>query len=155
MRLDADGISSFKVFGDAGPPRSPTFCVFEYVYFARPDSVLEGQLVHSVRTRLGAALAREAPVIGGADIVSGVPDSSIAAAIGYSTVTGIPFSEVRARVHVTRRMNAPSLVCAKGHSAHSIAVVWCRLGRRYCARTATSHGHSLSQTTRCARTRSR
>ena len=83
------------MWGERGPPRAPAFCVFEYVYFARPDSVLEGQMVHSVRTRLGARLAIEAPPPpGGADIVSGVPDSSIAAAIGYSNATGTPFTEV-------------------------------------------------------------
>lgn len=73
--------------------RTPAFCVFEYVYFARPDSVLEGQMVHTVRTRLGAALFREAPAPT-ADIVSGVPDSSIAAAIGFAAASGLPFTEV-------------------------------------------------------------
>lgn len=76
------------------PAPSPAFCVFEYVYFARPDSLLEGQMVHAVRTRLGAALAREAPPPDTATLVSGVPDSSIAAAIGYARVCGLPFSEV-------------------------------------------------------------
>ena len=75
------------------PPREPALCIFEYVYFARPDSILEGQMVHSVRTRLGARLAREAPAPG-ADLISGVPDSSIAAAIGFATECGLPFSEV-------------------------------------------------------------
>jgi hypothetical protein len=114
IRLDADGVSSFLPFeqvGDPlglliftltslgscysnyhhtppfvlqGPQRPPAACVFEYVYFARPDSILEGQQVHNVRTRLGSVLAREQPCPG-ADIVSGVPDSSIAAAIGYAT----------------------------------------------------------------------
>jgi amidophosphoribosyltransferase len=104
VRLDAGGIKSWMPLAHpAGPaaaaaaaaiiPRPPSFCVFEYVYFARPDSIMEGQLVHSARTRLGAQLAREAPAPG-ADIVSGVPDSSIAAAIGYATELGLPFSEV-------------------------------------------------------------
>lgn len=75
------------------PARNPAFCVFEYVYFARPDSLMEGQLVHSVRSRLGAQLARESPVPD-ADIVSGVPDSSMAAALGYATLLKLPFSEV-------------------------------------------------------------
>jgi len=72
---------------------SSRFCIFEYVYFARPDSTLEGRQVHSVRTRLGARLAVEAPAPG-ADLVSGVPDSSIAAAIGFASACGLPFSEV-------------------------------------------------------------
>ncbi|MCP4248358.1 MAG: amidophosphoribosyltransferase, partial [bacterium] len=72
--LDEGGVSSSFPQGSA-PSR---LCVFEYVYFARPDSVLEGQLVHTVRQRLGAQLAAESPVPH-ADIVSGVPDSSIAA----------------------------------------------------------------------------
>jgi amidophosphoribosyltransferase len=75
------------------PPKAPAFCVFEYVYFARPDSIMEGQLVHSVRTRLGAQLARESPVLD-ADVVSGVPDSSMAAALGYAMELKLPFSEV-------------------------------------------------------------
>ena len=104
VRLDRHGIKSWMPLADpvaaAQPsalamplPRAPSFCVFEYVYFARPDSIFEGQMVHSVRTRLGAALAREAPVAG-ADLVSGVPDSSIAAAIGFAATVGLPFSEV-------------------------------------------------------------
>jgi amidophosphoribosyltransferase len=103
VRLDRNGISSWMPLADPvvssaiikSPPmpKAPSFCVFEYVYFARPDSILEGQLVHSARTRLGARLAREAPVLH-ADIVSGVPDSSIAAAIGYANELKLPFSEV-------------------------------------------------------------
>ncbi len=76
------------------PQPAPSFCVFEYVYFARPDSLMEGQMVHAVRTRLGRKLAAEAPPPLHADIVSGVPDSSVAAAIGYAAVCGLPFSEV-------------------------------------------------------------
>jgi amidophosphoribosyltransferase len=95
VRLDIDGIHSFFPLREMKEvvPRRPAFCVFEYVYFARPDSILEGQMVHNVRTTLGAQLAKEHPVLA-ADIVSGVPDSSIAAAIGFSTHSGIPFSEV-------------------------------------------------------------
>ena len=91
VRLDGEGISSFTPFGPARA-RPSAFCVFEYVYFARPDSILEGQMVHNVRTRLGARLAIEAPA--DVDIVSGVPDSSIAAAIGFATSAGLPFTEV-------------------------------------------------------------
>ncbi|XP_071787673.1 amidophosphoribosyltransferase-like [Asterias amurensis] len=70
----------------------PAFCIFEYVYFARPDSILEGQMVYSVRRRCGERLAIEAPVE--ADIVSTVPESATPAALGYSQASGIPYTEV-------------------------------------------------------------
>jgi amidophosphoribosyltransferase len=78
----------------AGPARATgrrALCVFELIYFARPDSLLDNQLVHSVRQELGAQLAREHPV--DADLVIGIPDSSTAAAVGYAQESGIPFSE--------------------------------------------------------------
>jgi len=68
------------------------FCVFEFVYFARPDSVINDILVHSVRQKLGRQLAREAPCPSG-DVVIGVPDSSTPMAIGYSQESGVPFTE--------------------------------------------------------------
>ena len=66
-------------------------CVFELIYFARPDSVLDHQLVYAVRQKLGTQLAREYPVA--ADLVIGIPDSSTAAAVGYSLESGIPYSD--------------------------------------------------------------
>ena len=69
----------------------PARCTFEFVYFSRPDSVWDGHNVHHVRQRLGVELARESGV--DADVVIPVPDSSIPAAIGYSSVTGIPFND--------------------------------------------------------------
>ena len=66
-------------------------CVFELIYFSRPDSLMDGHLVHSKRQQMGAELAREHPV--DADIVIGIPDSSTAAAVGYALESGIPFSE--------------------------------------------------------------
>jgi len=66
-------------------------CVFEYIYFARPDSVIDGELVYSVRMRIGEALFSEHPVK--ADIVSPVPDSGITAAIGFSKRSGIDYME--------------------------------------------------------------
>ena len=66
-------------------------CIFEHVYFARPDSILDGKLVYSARMAMGAELAREYPVE--ADTVIGVPDSATAAAVGYSQESEIPFSE--------------------------------------------------------------
>ena len=74
-----------------GSKRGRALCVFELIYFARPDSGLDGQLVHSVRQDLGAQLAREHPV--DADMVIGIPDSSTAAAVGYARESGIPYSE--------------------------------------------------------------
>lgn len=64
-------------------------CIFEYIYFARPDSVIDGISVHSARVSAGRELAKEHPV--GADMVIGVPDSGLDAAIGYSLQSGIPY----------------------------------------------------------------
>ena len=66
-----------------------SFCVFEFVYFARPDSVIEGASVHEARLRAGAYLALEHPVQ--ADVVIGVPDSGLDAALGYARQSGIPY----------------------------------------------------------------
>ena len=68
--------------------RERSMCVFEYIYFARPDSVIEGTSVHEARQRAGAFLAKEHPVE--ADVVVGVPDSGLDAAIGYAAESGIP-----------------------------------------------------------------
>ncbi|MBN1153140.1 MAG: amidophosphoribosyltransferase [Dehalococcoidia bacterium] len=67
------------------------FCVFEHIYFARPDSTIEGRLVYEARLAMGAKLAEEHPVA--ADYVLGVPDSATAAAIGYARASGIPYRE--------------------------------------------------------------
>jgi amidophosphoribosyltransferase len=69
----------------------PKLCVFEMIYFARPDSRFFGESLYSYRVRIGEVLARETPVM--ADIVIGVPDSGIPAAIGYSQASGIPFAD--------------------------------------------------------------
>ncbi|HDH03861.1 MAG TPA: amidophosphoribosyltransferase [Actinobacteria bacterium] len=87
IRLDADGFES--LVGASAP--SPSLCVFEYVYFARPDSVIDDQTIHRVRQSLGEALALEAPATG--DVVVGVPDSATPAAIGYANASGIPYTE--------------------------------------------------------------
>ncbi|XP_057628661.1 amidophosphoribosyltransferase [Chionomys nivalis] len=68
------------------------FCIFEYVYFARPDSIFEGQMVYTVRYRCGQQLAIEAPVE--ADLVSTVPESATPAALGYAAKSGLPYVEV-------------------------------------------------------------
>ncbi|MDQ7029494.1 MAG: amidophosphoribosyltransferase [Ardenticatenia bacterium] len=87
VRVDDRGITSFA--GLHSPTRA--LCIFEYVYFARPDSLFEGQVIHEVRQRMGRRLAHEAPA--DADIVVGVPDSATPHAIGYSLESGIPFTE--------------------------------------------------------------
>lgn len=69
-----------------------SFCLFEYVYLARPDSIMNRQLVHQVRQRSGEILAHESPI--GADLVVAIPDSGTSAAIGYSKASGIPYGEV-------------------------------------------------------------
>jgi amidophosphoribosyltransferase len=88
VRLDQEGMTSF--FGAPAAERS-ALCVFEYIYFARPDSLLGGQSIHHVRRHLGKRLAGESPVE--ADMVMGVPDSATAHAIGYASESGIPYGE--------------------------------------------------------------
>ncbi len=80
-----EGIQSIQ--SHCGGPSS--LCVFEYIYFARPDSIIEGASVHAARVRAGEELAKEHPVE--ADVVIGVPDSGIDAAIGYARQSGIPY----------------------------------------------------------------
>jgi amidophosphoribosyltransferase len=87
VRLDGEGVTS--VMGH--PPRRRALCSFEYVYFARPDSQMEGQVIHEVRQRMGRQLAREAPA--DADIVVPVPDSSTPAAIGYAQESGLTYTD--------------------------------------------------------------
>ena len=84
--FDQNGVRSIS---DHCGKADPRFCVFEYVYFARPDSIVNGCGVHEVRARAGAFLAEEHPVE--ADVVIGVPDSGLDAAIGYSKQSGIPY----------------------------------------------------------------
>ncbi|MCP5098125.1 MAG: amidophosphoribosyltransferase [Chloroflexi bacterium] len=87
VRLNGSGLTSFT--GQKSPKNA--LCVFEYVYFARPDSMLEGEVIHQVRQQLGRQLARESGVE--ADIVVGVPDSATPHAIGYSLESGLPYTE--------------------------------------------------------------
>ncbi len=93
----ADGIESIMPF-----PRPPKrFCIFEYVYFARPDSAVEGQSVYETRKRIGAELAKEHPAP--ADLVIPVPDSGVPAAIGYAQAAGLPFELGLIRNHYVGR----------------------------------------------------
>jgi amidophosphoribosyltransferase len=85
--VDGDGLRSAQAL----PAGTSALCIFEHVYFARPDSRLAGVEVHRARVRMGERLAREAPVE--ADLVIGIPDSGTPAAIGFSKASGIPFNE--------------------------------------------------------------
>ncbi|HTZ69196.1 MAG TPA: amidophosphoribosyltransferase [Acetobacteraceae bacterium] len=96
--IDDRGVRSLKPFGGATRSR---FCVFEYIYFARPDSVMEGTPVYSARKRIGAELARESPAI--ADVVVPVPDSGVPAAMGYATESGLPYELGIIRNHYVGR----------------------------------------------------
>lgn len=89
LLINQDEIKSFPMPGKGITPRS--HCMFEYVYFARPDSILDDRNVYRVRLEIGKALHREHEVE--ADVVMPVPDSAITAAIGYSRESGIPYGE--------------------------------------------------------------
>jgi amidophosphoribosyltransferase len=88
VRLDENGLTAWQ---GVEATEKPSLCIFEYIYFARPDSILEGRSVHRVRRRLGELLSQEHPVE--ADMIIGVPDSATAHAIGYANASGIPFGE--------------------------------------------------------------
>ncbi|MBA3669585.1 MAG: amidophosphoribosyltransferase [Sphingomonas sp.] len=95
--VNDSGIRSFRPFAKADPRP----CIFEHVYFSRPDSIAEGQSVYEVRKRIGAELSREAPV--DADYVVPVPDSGVPAALGFSQACGIPFELGIIRSHYVGR----------------------------------------------------
>ena len=84
--VDENGIKSFKKRSS-----KKALCIFEYIYFARPDSIIQGKLLYQARQAMGKMLAQEYPV--DADLVMGVPDSATAAGIGYSNASGIPYCE--------------------------------------------------------------
>jgi len=86
VAVDANGVTSYR---DDAPRRA--LCIFEYIYFARPDSVINGRLLYQARQAMGAGLAEEHPV--DADLVIGVPDSATAAGVGYALRSGIPLGE--------------------------------------------------------------
>ncbi|MCA8929085.1 MAG: amidophosphoribosyltransferase [Alphaproteobacteria bacterium] len=97
--IDEDGVQSLFPF-----PKQPSrFCVFEYIYFARPDSLMEGKSVYEARKRIGAELARESSPEGGVDVVVPVPDSGVPAAIGFASAAGVPFEYGIIRNHYVGR----------------------------------------------------
>jgi amidophosphoribosyltransferase len=95
--VSPQGVRSHRPFADARPRP----CVFEHIYFSRPDSVLDGASVYAVRKAIGAELARENPVE--ADYVVPVPDSGVPAAIGFAQASGIPFELGIIRSHYVGR----------------------------------------------------
>ncbi len=95
--VDENGVSSHFPF----KPQPHRFCIFEYIYFARPDSVMEGRSVYEARKNIGQVLAAEAPV--DADMVVPVPDSGVPAALGYANAAGIPFELGIIRNHYVGR----------------------------------------------------
>jgi amidophosphoribosyltransferase len=95
--LDDSGVHSLRPF----PAASSRFCIFEHIYFARPDSVVEGTSVYQARKKIGKELSRESHVP--ADLVVPVPDSGVPAAIGYAEASGIPFELGIIRNHYVGR----------------------------------------------------
>jgi amidophosphoribosyltransferase len=95
--FDEDGFQSHKPF----PPQAARPCIFEYIYFARPDSIVGGRAVYDVRKAMGAELAHEAPA--DADVIIPVPDSGVPAAVGFAQAAGIPFELGIIRNHYVGR----------------------------------------------------
>jgi amidophosphoribosyltransferase len=95
--IDSDGIQSLRPF----PAKKARPCIFEYVYFARPDSVVNGRSVYEVRKRLGRRLAQETPAE--VDVVVPVPDSGVPAALGFAQEAGLPFEMGIIRNHYVGR----------------------------------------------------
>jgi len=99
VEITAGGVKSYKPF----PPQRPTMCIFEFVYFARPDSYIFGRGVHAARKALGVELAREEQAGLRADMVIAVPDSSNSAALGYAEASGVPLELGIIRSHYIGR----------------------------------------------------
>jgi len=97
VRITSSGVESIRF----APEKPHQYCIFEHVYFSRPDSVVFGRPVNESRERLGRLLAREHPVE--ADLVAPVPDSGVPAAIGYAAESGIPFRMALIRNHYVGR----------------------------------------------------
>jgi amidophosphoribosyltransferase len=103
VKISADGVEAQQ----GVPAEKMSLCMFEFVYFARPDSVLLDCSLYEARRLMGAALAEEAPA--GADLVIGVPDSGVPAAVGYAQASGVPYGEGLAKNrYVGRTFISPS-----------------------------------------------
>jgi amidophosphoribosyltransferase len=97
VMIEKGGMTSHRIPGEV----NEKFCVFEHVYFARPDSLVNGKSVYRAREKMGQRLAQECPVEG--DVVVPVPDSGVPAAIGYSKESGVPFEMGLIRSHYVGR----------------------------------------------------
>ncbi|MCG8548019.1 MAG: amidophosphoribosyltransferase, partial [Alphaproteobacteria bacterium] len=95
--IGPDGLESHRPF----PPAASRFCIFEHIYFAKPDSVVDGTPVYEARKQIGMELAREQPV--GADVAVPVPDSGVPSAIGFAAEAGIPYELGIIRNHYVGR----------------------------------------------------
>ena len=115
VTIDADGLHSSRFVAAADV--KPSHCIFEHVYFARPDSMLFGDHVHAVRVKLGERLAEEHPAK--ADVVFSVPDSGNAGAIGYSRRSGIPLDMGFIRNHYVGR----SFIKPNQHERESVVAM--------------------------------
>jgi amidophosphoribosyltransferase len=117
--FDEQGAQSHKPF----PPKPPRPCIFEYIYFSRPDSIVGGRSVYEVRKAFGAQLARESHVE--VDVVVPVPDSGVPAAVGYSQHSGVPFDSaietITRRTFVQPTQSVRTRVRMK-HAANRVAI---------------------------------
>jgi amidophosphoribosyltransferase len=95
--FDEEGLHSHKPF----PPMAARPCIFEYIYFSRPDSIVGGRPVYDIRKSMGAELAKESPA--NADVIVPVPDSGVPAAIGYARASGVPYELGIIRNHYVGR----------------------------------------------------
>lgn len=97
ISIDRTGLTTHRL----PPATENSFCIFEYIYFSRPDSIIFGDKVDKIRRRLGKELAREAPA--DADLVIAIPDSANTSALGYANASGIPFEIGLIRNHYVGR----------------------------------------------------
>jgi len=125
--FDEEGAQSHKPF----PPMPPRPCIFEYIYFSRPDSIVGGRPVYDIRKAMGSELAREAPA--DADVIVPVPDSGVPAALGYAQASGIPYELGIIRNHYVGRtfIQPTQSIRDQGvrmkHSANRVAVAGKRI----------------------------
>jgi amidophosphoribosyltransferase len=125
--FDEDGAQSHKPF----PPTAPRPCIFEYIYFSRPDSIVGGRPVYEIRKAMGSELAHEAPA--DADVVVPVPDSGVPAALGYAQTSGLPYELGIIRNHYVGRtfIQPTQTIRDQGvrmkHSANRVAVAGKRI----------------------------